>query len=255
MTDGRGFVNLTDVCYAKKRASAIYSAHVIQGNSIKNSMKSSQRPSTFKTVEVPTNIGVASSFTKASQMKRFTDIFGSAEKASEYLDKTFLVRGHLTPDGDMIFVSWQWSTYYYINVVPQWQSINNGNWKHIESVVRSKAAQLKYDLVVFTGGFDVLKLNNKKITLASDGLEVPKWSWKVVLDSSNKNGIAFATYNNPFATNVNNLCNDICDENGWNWKERKNYSKGYTICCDVGDIMRIVSDIPPEAKSNGILQK
>ncbi|KAG5680494.1 hypothetical protein PVAND_010001 [Polypedilum vanderplanki] len=255
LNDGRGFVNLIDICYNKKRGSAIYAAHVIQGISIKNAMKASQRPSTFKTTEVPSKIAPAISFTKSNQMKRFTEIFGNSNKAEEYLNKTYLARGHLAPDGDMIFVSWQWSTYYYINVVPQWQSINNANWKHVESVVRLKAAALKRNIVVFTGGFDVLKLNNKKISLEPDGLDVPKWSWKVTIDSSSGKGIAFVTYNNPFASSVSNLCDDICDNNGWNWKERKNFSKGYTICCDVNQLMGIVSDIPQEAKVSGILEK
>lgn len=237
------------------RGSAIYTAHVVQGSTIKKSMIESQRPSGFKSTEVPSNIHPGTSFKKTNQLKRFKEIFGDIDKVEEYLNKTYLARGHLSPDGDMVFASWQWSTYYYINVIPQWQSINNGNWKHIENAVRTKAAQLKRNLVVFTGGFDVLKIDNKKISLEADGLEVPKWSWKVVKDSVNGNGIAFVTYNNPFAQNVNNLCTDICNGNGWDWKERKDYSNGYTICCDVSDIMRTVSDIPPEASSTGILHK
>jgi hypothetical protein len=255
LSDSRGFVNLIDVCYNKKRGSAVYTAHVVQGISIKNAMKASQRPSSFKSTEVPSKIAAATSFTKASQLKRFTTIFGNEDKAGEYLNKTYLARGHLAPDGDMIFVSWQWSTYYYINVIPQWQSINNGNWKHVESAVRSKAAALKRNVVIFTGAFDVLKLNNKKISLEPDGLDVPKWSWKVAIDSTGGKGIAFVTYNNPFSTSVSDLCDDICDSSGWGWKERKNFSKGYTICCDVNQLMGVVSEIPPEARASGILEK
>lgn len=255
LSDSRGFVNLIDVCYSKRKGSAIYTAHLIQGNTIKNAMKTSSRPSTFKTTQIPTNIAAASSFTKANQLKRFTDIFGNSDKAEEYLNKTFLARGHLSPDGDMIFAAWQWSTYYYINVIPQWQSINNGNWKHIESAVRSKADQLKTNLIVFTGAFDVLKLNNKKITLEPDGLEVPKWSWKIAKNAQNGEAIAFVTYNNPFATSVTDICRDICNNSGWDWKERKNFSKGYTLCCDVSELMRIVNKIPLEATASGTLQK
>lgn len=255
LVDNNGFVDLIDICYSKNRGSSIYSSHRVYGTTIKNTMRSNQRPSTFKQTEVPSNIKAATSFTKSSQMKRLTDILDSSEKAEKYLNQTFLARGHLTPDADMVFVSWQWSTYYYINVIPQWQSINNGNWKAVENAVRGKAAQLQRDIIIYTGGYEVLKLNGKKISLEPHGLDVPKWSWKVVKDSVTGNGIAFVTSNNPFTTNVNNLCIDICDSNGWNWKERKNYSKGYTICCNVSDVMRIVSDIPAEASCSGILQK
>lgn len=256
LSEGRGFISLIDVCYNKKTGSSIYARHILQGYAIKNAMKSSTRPSTFKTAEVPSKIDAAKSFTKANQLRRFEEIFGSEDKAKEYLDKTYLARGHLAPDGDFLFVSWQFTTYYYINTVPQWQSINNANWKHIESALRSKADKLDEDLVVFTGGFEVLRLNNKKIQLESDGLEVPKWTWKVVKVPSDSSGIAFVTLNNPFATAAPTaLCQDICNANGWDWKDRKTLSKGYTICCRVADLMDAISAIPAEARATTVLQK
>lgn len=219
-------------------------------------MKSSTRPSTFKTSEVPKNIEAQKSFTKINQLKRFEEIFGDREVAQKYLDKTYLARGHLAPDGDFIFVSWQFTTYYYINTIPQWQSINNANWKHIESVVRSKADKLKSDLVIYTGGFDVLKLNNKKITLEPDGLEVPKWSWKIIKTLSGSTGIAFVTFNNPFATSAPNaLCRDICDDYGWDWNERKTFSKGYTLCCNINDLINSIPTIPVEAQAEDVMHK
>lgn len=250
--DERNFAGLIDVCYSKKRGSSIYTSHTIHGNTIKNAMKAQSRPSTFKTTEISPKISAASSFTKVKQLERLSQILGS-DKAEEYLNVTYLARGHLTPDADMIFFSWQSSTYYYINVVPQFQSINNGNWKHVENVARSKASQLNRDILVITGGFDVLKLNNKKITLEDDGLEVPKWMWKIIKD--NDTGIAFVTYNNPFESSVSNLCNDVCIENGWDWKERKSFKKGYTICCTVNDLISVIESIPYSARTIYVMQK
>lgn len=256
LSDGRGFVKLIDVCYNKKRGSSIYSRHIVQGKAIKNAMKSSVRPSTFKTVEVSKHIDAPKSFTKAQQQKRLTEIFGDEEKAKELLDKTYLARGHLAPDGDFLFVSWQFTTYYYINTVPQWQAVNNGNWKVVENSVRSKADHLKDDLIVFTGGHDVLKINNKKISLEPDGLDVPKWSWKIIKHSATNSGIAFLTLNNPFATtSPQNVCEDICESAKWSWKERKTLSKGYTICCRVSDLMQEIPSIPAEARVANLLEK
>lgn len=121
LSDGKGFVNLINVCYNKKKGSTIYSRHVIQGQAIKNAMKCSTRPSSFKTSEVPSNIEASKSFTKANQLKRFEEIFNNQERAQEILNKTYLARGHLSPDGDFLFVSWQFATYFYINTVPQFQ--------------------------------------------------------------------------------------------------------------------------------------
>lgn len=256
LNDGRGFVSLIDVCYNKKKASTVYAKHVLQGRAIKHAMKSNTRPSGFKTSELPSNIDAPKAFTKVNQLKRFEEIFGDKEKAQEFLNKTYLARGHLAPDGDFLFVSWQFTSYYYINTVPQWQSINNANWKHIESVVRLEADKLKTDFLIFTGGFDVLKLNMKKMSLDAKGLEVPKWSWKIVKNPLNDSGIGFLTLNNPFASAAPQaLCHDACNEYGWDWKERKTIFKGYTICCSTNELMKVIASIPEEARASRILQK
>lgn len=255
LPDSKGFVNLIAVCYSKKRGSAIFTSHVLYGKTIKSAMKSSARPSTFKTSEIPAKVSAPTSFTKAKQLERFSDIFGSRTEAEGFLNETYLARGHLTPDGDMIFVSWQWSTYYYLNVVPQFQKINNGNFKHIESIVRTKAAQLQSNLNIYTGAFDVLKLKNKKITLDPDGLEVPKWIWKIVKDEERDIGIAFVTLNNPYASKVTNICNDICNDYGWDWKDRKVFSKGYSICCSIADLKNVINYLPPNVDVRNVLEK
>lgn len=51
------------------------------------------------------------------------------EGASSRRSSRFLARGHLAPDADYPLLGEQDATYYYSNVVPQWQSINNANWK------------------------------------------------------------------------------------------------------------------------------
>lgn len=140
--------------------------------------------------------------------------------------------------------------------MPQWQSINNGNWKAIENAVRSKAASLNENVVVYTGGYDILKLENKEITLEAGGIEVPKWSWKILKVPSSNKGIAFVTYNNPFTmSDPTPICKDICTMKNWDFPNRKIYEKGYTICCAVRDLMNVVSSIPTDAAVTNILNK
>lgn len=47
---------------------------------------------------------------------------------------TFLSRGHLAARSDFIYRSHQRASYYFINVGPQWQSFNAGNWAILEEV-------------------------------------------------------------------------------------------------------------------------
>lgn len=143
-----------------------------------------------------------------------------------------------------------------MNVIPQWQSINNGNWKSIESAVRTKAASLGTDVIVYTGGYQVLKLENKKVTLENGGIEVPKWSWKILKVPSSNKGIAFVTLNNPFITSdPTPICKNICSSYNWDFPNRKIYEKGFTICCSIEDLMNEVSSIPSDAAVSNILNK
>ena len=43
---------------------------------------------------------------------------------------------------------WQEASYYYSNTAPQWQTINNGNWKDVEYTVRKLARETGRDLQV-----------------------------------------------------------------------------------------------------------
>lgn len=79
-------------------------------------------------------------FSQNHQMSVFEDILGSKSEAQKYINsKMFMSRGHLAPDGDFMLAAWQWATYYYANVNPQFQSINGGNWLKFERAVRELA--------------------------------------------------------------------------------------------------------------------
>jgi hypothetical protein len=81
----------------------------------------SSRPA-FKSAGTPAHVNPATSYTQVSQMARLTALLGSQAQAERFLtSSSFMARGHMAPDGDGIFKSWQFTTYFYTNVVPQWQ--------------------------------------------------------------------------------------------------------------------------------------
>ena len=44
----------------------------------------------------------------------------------------------------------------YSNLVPQWQVVNNGNWREVEEAVRARAKLRSSTMEVFTGTKGVL---------------------------------------------------------------------------------------------------
>ena len=50
-------------------------------------------------------------------------------------------QGHLSPDADFVYNVLQDATYYFVNVAPQFQSFNNGNWKALEYNTRDLATK------------------------------------------------------------------------------------------------------------------
>lgn len=184
-------------------------------------------------------------------------------KADEHLNLTFLSRGHLAPDADFHFHSWEIATYFYANIVPQWQSINAGNWLRIENAVRNKAKELKEDLTVTTGSEGVVRLNGSEhpLFLASNyQVPVPEFLWKVVCTVDNF-CIAFVVSNNPFDEYVRVVCENLCPRPRysirntpptWFLSSFDDLSKGRTVCCDVRDLVDTFKSIPRLAV-NGVL--
>merc|ERR1712080_466930 len=84
------------------------------------------------------------------------DIIETGKSGTNYFAK-----GHLSPDAAFVYNIEQDATYYYINVAPQFQSFNNGNWKALEGGVRDLGAKLGRDLVVTTGTHEVLEYPDK----------------------------------------------------------------------------------------------
>ena len=90
-----------------------------------------------------------------TQRATVAELVGSQELADKYIgdmsSQLFLSRGHLAPNADFIFYSWQDSTYWFINVAPQWQSFNGAHWNQLENACRNFATDRGIDIVVYTG--------------------------------------------------------------------------------------------------------
>uniref|UniRef100_A0AAG5D1L9 DNA/RNA non-specific endonuclease domain-containing protein n=1 Tax=Anopheles atroparvus TaxID=41427 RepID=A0AAG5D1L9_ANOAO len=258
---GIGFIKLFTICYKTETASVLYTRHTIVGDSIFGSIVESYRPS-FKVAGVPSNVPVDSAYTIKSQQARLTELLGSSAQAAKYVNSlSYLARGHMTPDADGIFRTWQWATYFYVNVVPQWQKVNSGNWLIVEKYARTIADRLQEDITIYTGTYGILTLPHTNgtlvpITLIASGIIVPKWTWKIIKSPRTNSAIVFISSNDPYRTSMQSeefLCPDVCRQSGWYVASFDTYAKGFTYCCSVVSFKAVVNNIPDDVNAATIL--
>lgn len=213
----------------------------------------------FKVFGVPKQAKPDNNYKTEAQIKRFNKQFGNYQT---YISKkSFLSRGHLTPDADFIFPSGQFATYFYTNVCPQFQDINGGNWVRVEQLARKIAGNRDEKLDVYTGVYDVLQLiddkgDHRRLYLADgDLIPVPKWTWKVLMSPKTNSAIVFITLNNPYAeqSDIQEFCPNVCTQSGYVNRHFSNLKKGYTFCCSLNDFKKIVNVLPPTLSATELL--
>jgi hypothetical protein len=207
-------------------------------------------------------------YTKNTQRQTISGLLGTAQWADQLFDSTtdyYLSRGHLSAMADFVYGSQQSATFHFVNVSPQWQTFNGGNWERLESSVRAYAIKTKLDLIVYTGTYGVATLPNvngteTELYLYVDSnnnkrIPVPKLFWKAVYDPKSQAGVVFVGINNPYISDPKAdylICTDVCPEISWvNW-DQQNITAGYSYCCEVGDFNSTVQFLP-EFTVSGLL--
>lgn len=158
--------------------------------------------------------------------------------------QNYFVKGHLVAHADKFYFAEQFTTYFYANAVPMWDSVNNGNWKIMEEAVRGLTVT-KGDLGIWVGGFGVLQLNGRDIYLALNkakqpALPVPKVIFKMVYSLRHNQMMVFLAANNPYVVDGDLAEYVVCRpytkcqemENRFNNKEN-----GFLYCCLYQDFM------------------
>lgn len=196
---------------------------------------------------------VSVAYKRSYAKSKFNQLFNSSKEAQKYINNhSFLSRGHLAPDADFILAPLQYSTYYYLNAVPQWQSINDANWKRLENKIRKVADKRQETLLLITGTHNVLSLpdlngNSVKLYLIGENrLPVPKYIWKIVYSKTTKQAIVLVSVNNPFETldSSDFFCKDICGRVGWSSAVWKQIAKGFVFCCNYEEFAHAVATAP-----------
>ncbi|GJQ74163.1 hypothetical protein Trydic_g19078 [Trypoxylus dichotomus] len=247
------FLKLIEVCYDIDQGQVVYTKHVLLTSELKKFNGTYHKPS-FNTKGLsPDNKSVSLVYHIEAQKVKLSSLLQSSILTSEYIsNQTYLTKGHLAPDGDFALISWKYATFFFLNACPQWNTIDENNWKLIEEMVRKLRNALDEKLQIVTGTYEILELkdrlgNWKPLYLSQrwKKFPVPKYIWKIVYSEKTKKGIVLVVYNNPHEASAKYLCSTVCKTHGWNSVNWSNIRNGFIQCCSFVQFKQVVRSIPP----------
>ncbi|XP_017140044.1 uncharacterized protein LOC108154301 [Drosophila miranda] len=194
-------LELYRACYDRTNVRALFTTHTVYGKTFFPA-----RPPVYFSLDNVLSPADASTFMPSSIYGAFRRIFGENQTYIPFSRDVVINRGHLTPSADFLYEDQMSATFKYVNVVPQFKTINDRNWEAIERWVRS-LIHGGGSLRIKTGAVGTLKLPTdseppvlRPIILGDDTKNpVPEWMYKVVRTSTNQPVAIFLTYNNIYA--------------------------------------------------------
>jgi len=245
-------------CHQASRAHNLWVSHIVAA-AIPARDRDNDRPS-FSKDGFYSGYDINGMYTKNSQEEVVAGLLGSTSLAETYFPggDVYIARGHLAPNADFMTYAWQDATFTFIDVAPQWQSFNAGNWLDIENGVRYLAEQIG-ELMVWTGTHGVLQLADSTGTLVDIYLDdegnkkvpVPSFFWKVIVDGASKRGIAMLGSNNPHAAQTP-PCANITQEVSWlSFVNTVDMDNGPLTACSVEDFAAAVLEFPGGVDTSG----
>ncbi|XP_030238691.1 uncharacterized protein LOC108652332 isoform X1 [Drosophila navojoa] len=263
-----GFLQTFDVCHDEDSEATRYVHHVLYPSSY-DYQHGVARPN-FITLDFYKGRDVNKKYTQVEQNITISNILGlDASPYFNYSDDRILARGHLIAKTDQIFGAAQMSTFIFINVAPQWQSFNGGNWERVESSVRKFVADQNLTVDCYTGTWGVSTLPDfegieRELYLDFDEnnnglIPVPKLYFRVIIDRASREGIVLVGVNNPYVTleqiqSEYILCEDVGHRLRWVSWIKEDLHEGYSYACSVEDFTEVVKDLPlDDLHTTGIL--
>lgn len=219
----------------------------------------SNRPIFFEQDEGFFNVGsqdVYKLFDRVNQRKTINTQLGLNSTDTKFIDSKsqFLSRGHIAAAADFYYPVQINATYRYVNVAPQWESINGGNWNQAEISSRKYANAKKITLQVWAGTFGIAKLPHRQTQeqiplylFVKDnvkGLPVPEFYWKLLYNHINKTSIVLGVLNNPFLKSCDTVCSDVSSKVPWLKWSQNDIKKGCTFACSYSDFKKKVPYVP-----------
>ncbi|XP_062131544.1 uncharacterized protein LOC133842467 [Drosophila sulfurigaster albostrigata] len=263
-----GFLHTYDVCHDEVNEVTRYVHHVLYPSSY-DYQHGVSRPN-FIELDFYGGRDVNTKYTQVQQNITISGILGmDASPYFNYTEDRILARGHMVAKTDMIFGAAHQATFLFINVAPQWQSFNGGNWERVETSVRKFVADRNLTTDCYTGIYGVSTLpdvngTERELYLDFDEnnnglIPVPMLYFRVIIDRATREGIVLIGVNNPYVTleQIQKdyiLCDDVGHRISWITWLKEDLHEGYSYACTVEDFTAVVKDLPLEdLQTNGVL--
>lgn len=266
---GTAFLTVIDVCHDPDREVSLWS-HIAMSALNSGYQSGFPRPS-FLSTGFFNGKRVDGLYTNVNQVAMGTKILGSEEQALKYFQPTatnkYMARGHLTAKVELIYGTQQRATFWFMNVAPQFQMFNGGNWEAVESSTRRffNARDIRRG-EVYTGTYGIMTLPDingvqQQIFLDFDEnnnelIPAPELYYKILIDKDTKRGITIIGLNNIYLTREELPqfihCEDISDQIDWITWKKDDLGQGFCYACEVNEFAAFVGHLP-ELDVTGLL--
>ncbi|XP_034115201.1 uncharacterized protein LOC117575195 isoform X1 [Drosophila albomicans] len=238
------FLEVYRTCYDQSSQTALFSIHEIEP-------KSEIAPRTGDWAK--TNVVITKRVWKPEEIYlTFKSLLGNDQSYVQD-PKTIIkgikyvfARGHLAPSADFVFCSEKRASFKLFNAVPQYATVNGGNWLHsVEKWVR-ESTLLYGKLKVCTGGLGVLQLEHSVTSTMTDiylgtneRTPIPKWTYKIIKSYTHPkfhfavvtlNSVSDVTVTSPCPYRPPRFCRGLKIDNTV-------LESGQTFCCRATDFI------------------
>ncbi|XP_030383264.1 uncharacterized protein LOC115630749 [Scaptodrosophila lebanonensis] len=220
-------------CYDRRQMRVMYVDHRVFGKSF-----IPQRPCVAWSADGVITPGQERAFLRGNIYATFQNLFGVRNRYISNNQVTVINRGHLAAAGDFFFGDQMCGTFKYVNAVPQFASINDGNWEAIERWIRSRLPVNSF-YNVRTGAVGVLRLADERsnpprmrdVFLGNRRFPVPLWMYKSIRNAQNQPLGVFLTLNNIYARAMP-APPAFCRRVNCPLQLNNVVSRGFTMCCN-----------------------
>uniref|UniRef100_A0A0A9WV10 Nuclease n=1 Tax=Lygus hesperus TaxID=30085 RepID=A0A0A9WV10_LYGHE len=247
-------------CHRIADGMTYWSRHILDGSGLPQRGNGGKRPDeegrpqfTFRNKDLFRGFPPYRYYKQDNELNALAQAIGSSEARQIFNEREdkFFSKGHLSPNADFLLETTRDVTFLFVNVQPQWQEVNGGNWNEVEVANRYNAAATgkKYEVITGAPGNLAPKSKNVFLDYSNQRIPVPSTYTKLIREVESNKCVALVSTNFP-ESQVKPKCKDICS--AYNWPALKDAKKaGYVYCCSYDEFAKAFPKSAPKVDCSG----